>query len=148
LNFGKSTELLDNILSFQRSPFIKIGLGYDEEKKNQEGDASTKVTKPSEKENEENPKIYANILKDSIKNKRNTKKGNNDQHKSNSFHRNEFIRVLPPIISFINQYQHIFLGYCFSCNNFGYKKIYCRSYARSDHVGDRNRGSYNTSKTD
>jgi hypothetical protein len=29
LNFGKSTEMLDNIVSFQRSPFIKTGLGYN-----------------------------------------------------------------------------------------------------------------------
>jgi hypothetical protein len=29
LKFGKSTEILDNILSCQRSPFIKTGLGYD-----------------------------------------------------------------------------------------------------------------------
>jgi hypothetical protein len=32
LKFGKSTEILDNILIFQRSPFIKICLGYDEKK--------------------------------------------------------------------------------------------------------------------
>jgi hypothetical protein len=29
LNFGKSNEILDNILSYQRSPFIKTGLGYE-----------------------------------------------------------------------------------------------------------------------
>jgi capsule polysaccharide export protein KpsE/RkpR len=29
LKFGKSTEILDNILSYQRSPFIKTGLGYE-----------------------------------------------------------------------------------------------------------------------
>jgi hypothetical protein len=33
LKFGKSTEILDNILSYQRSPFIKTGLGYDEKQK-------------------------------------------------------------------------------------------------------------------
>jgi hypothetical protein len=52
LKFGKSTEILDNILSYQRSPFIKTGLGYDEKQKTPKGDASTKVIKPSEKENE------------------------------------------------------------------------------------------------
>jgi hypothetical protein len=48
-------------------------------KKTPEGDASTKVTKPSEKENEENPNSYANILKGSINNERNNRKGNDDQ---------------------------------------------------------------------
>jgi hypothetical protein len=45
LNFGKSTEILYNIISFQRSPFIKIGLGFDGKQKTPEGYASTKVTK-------------------------------------------------------------------------------------------------------
>jgi hypothetical protein len=52
MNLGKSTEILDNILSFQRSTFIKTGLFYDEKQNTLEGDASTKVTKPSEKKNE------------------------------------------------------------------------------------------------
>jgi hypothetical protein len=65
LKFGKSTKILDNILSFQKSPFIKTGLGYVEKQNTPEGDTSTKVTKPSKKENEENPKGYANILKGS-----------------------------------------------------------------------------------
>jgi hypothetical protein len=30
LKFGKRIEILDNILSYQRSPFINTGLGYDE----------------------------------------------------------------------------------------------------------------------
>jgi hypothetical protein len=151
LKFGKSTEILDNILSFQRSPFIKTGLGYNEKQKTPEGDASTKVTKPSEKENEEKPKSYANILKGSINNERNNRKGNDDQQKPDSSHKNnknEFRRVVPPRRPFTNRYQNLFLGYCFSCNNFGHKEIDCRAYARSDHVRDRNRGSYKTSKDD
>jgi hypothetical protein len=47
LNFGKSTEILDNILSCQRSPFIKTGLGYEKKQNTPERNASTKVTKPS-----------------------------------------------------------------------------------------------------
>jgi hypothetical protein len=72
LKFGKST--LDNILSFQRSPFIKAGLGYDEKQNTPEGDGSAKVTKPLENENEENHKIIANILKGSINNESNNRK--------------------------------------------------------------------------
>jgi chromosome segregation ATPase len=33
LKFGKSTEMLDDILIYQRSPFIKMTLGYDEKQK-------------------------------------------------------------------------------------------------------------------
>jgi hypothetical protein len=44
LKFGKSIEILDNIFSYQRSPFIKIRLGYNEKQKTLKGDASTKVT--------------------------------------------------------------------------------------------------------
>jgi hypothetical protein len=149
--FGKSTEILDNILIFQRSPFIKIGLGYDEKQKTHEGDASIKVTKPPETENEESPKSYPNILKGSINNENNNRKGNDDEKKPNSSHKNnknEFRGVVPPRRPFTNQYQNIFLRYCFSCNNFGHKEIDCRDYARSDHVRDRNRGSYKTSKDD
>jgi hypothetical protein len=90
--FGKRIEILDNILSCQRSPFIKTGLGYDEKQKTPKEDVSTKVTKPSEKENEENTKRYANILKGSINNESNIRKRNYDQHKfdqkSNSSHKN------------------------------------------------------------
>jgi hypothetical protein len=32
LNFGKSIKILDNIFSFQRSPFIKIDLNYNDKK--------------------------------------------------------------------------------------------------------------------
>jgi hypothetical protein len=99
LKFGKSTKTLDNIISYQRSPFIKTYLGYDEKQNTPKGDASTKVTKPSEKENEENPKIYANIIKGSINNERNKGKGNDDQQKPDSSHKNnknEFRRVVPP----------------------------------------------------
>jgi hypothetical protein len=52
LKLGKSIEILDNILNFQRSPFIKIGLNYDEKQKTPKGDKRTKVTKPSQNVNE------------------------------------------------------------------------------------------------
>jgi hypothetical protein len=76
-------------------------------------------------------------------------KGNDYQHKPDSSHKknmNEFIIVVPPERPLTNQYQNIYLGYCFSCNNFGHKAIYCRAYARIYHVRDINRGSYKTSK--
>jgi hypothetical protein len=135
LKFEKSTETLNEILSFQRSPFIKTGLGYDE----------------NQNTPEENPKSYANILKGSINNESNSRKGNDDQQILDSSHKNnknESRRVVPPRRPFTNRYQNLFLGYCFSCNNFGHKAIDCRAYTRSDHVRNRNRGPYKTSKDD
>jgi hypothetical protein len=117
LKFGKSIEILDNFVSFERSPFIKTGLGYKEKQKIPEGDKNTKVTKQSEKENEENPKSYSNILKDSINNEINNKEGNDYHQKHYSSpknNKNEFRRVVPPRRPFTNRYQNIFLGYCFS----------------------------------
>jgi hypothetical protein len=116
-----------------------------------EKQASTKVTKPSKKENEEKPKIYANIIKFDINNEINSRKGNDDQQKIDSFHKNnknEFRIVVPSRRPFTTQYQNLLLGYYFSCNKFGHKALDCRDYARSDHVRDRNRGSYNTSEND
>jgi hypothetical protein len=116
LNFFKSNEILDNILSYQMSPFIKIGLGYNEKQKIPEGDASTKVTKPSEKENEEKPKMYQNVLKGSINNDRNRRKGNDNQQNFDSFHKNnknELRSAIPTGGIFTTRYQNLFLGYFF-----------------------------------
>ena len=55
--FGKSTEILYNILSFQRSPFIKTGLGYEEKQNTPEGDANTKVTKPPKRKMKKSLKV-------------------------------------------------------------------------------------------
>jgi hypothetical protein len=82
LKFGKSIEILNNILNFQRSPFIDTILGYNQKQNILEEDASTKVTKPSEKENEEKHKICANVLKGSINNERTNMKINDEQKKN------------------------------------------------------------------
>jgi hypothetical protein len=52
LKFEKRNETLNEILSFQMSPFINTGLGYDE----------------NQNSLEENPKSYANILKGLVNN--------------------------------------------------------------------------------
>ena len=70
----KNIETLNEIINYQSSPFIKIGLGYDEKQNTPEESANTNNTKPSEKDNEEDTKNYANILKGSI----NNDKGNSD----------------------------------------------------------------------
>jgi hypothetical protein len=39
--------------------------------------------------------------------------------------KNTVTRRTPP-----NIYQHIFLGYFYSCNNFGHKEIHCKAYRK------------------
>jgi hypothetical protein len=46
LKFGKSTKILDNILNFQRSPFIKTVCGYDKKQNTPKGDKRNKATNP------------------------------------------------------------------------------------------------------
>ena len=37
----------------------------------------------------------------------------------------------------MNRYQKLFLGNCFSCNDFGHKYINCGSFARNDPMKNR-----------
>jgi len=39
--------------------------------------------------------------------------------------KNTVTRRTPP-----NRYQHIFLGYCYSCNSFGRKAVHCKAYRK------------------
>jgi hypothetical protein len=50
------------------------------------------------------------------------------------------IRRTPP-----NRYQHIFLGYCYSCNNFGHKAVHCKAYRK---YNPRNVQRYKNNKND
>jgi len=72
LKFEKRIGILNDILSFQRSPFLKIGLGYDENRNTLE----------------ENPKRYVDILKGFVNNESSSRKGNDDQHILDSSHKN------------------------------------------------------------
>jgi hypothetical protein len=88
LKFEKSIEILDNILSHQRSPFMKTGLGYDNNHKTLEEDASPKSPK---KKIEEKHESYENILKRFKHNEENNKEGNYDQLETD---KDEFRREL------------------------------------------------------
>jgi hypothetical protein len=48
--------------------------------------------------------------------------------KENEYRRNTTTRRTPT-----KRYQHLFLGYCFSCNNFGHKTLHCRAYGKYNH---------------
>jgi hypothetical protein len=75
LKFEKSDKTLDHIINFKRSPFINMGLGYDNSQMTTKKDQE--VAGPSKKVNEEKYKSYVDVLKSSISDEYNKKKENN-----------------------------------------------------------------------
>jgi hypothetical protein len=132
--FEKNIEKLDEILSNQRSPNDKTGLGYNDILK------TTKQEK--EDENDET----------------NTPKQLEQQDRRLEFRRNETSRISSPITYEINhyegnyrridyeprwttpqrrsltpRYQNFFLGHCYTCGKFGHKAINCRINERNNY---------------
>jgi hypothetical protein len=137
--FEKSIEKLDEILSSQRSPNDKTGLGYND---------SLKTTKQEkEVENDET----------------NTLEQVEQQGRKLEFRRNETSRISSPIRyernhyegnykridreprwttpqrrSLTTRYQNLFLGHCYTCENFGHKAINCRINERNNYASYMN----------
>jgi hypothetical protein len=123
---------LNDIFNIQRSPNDKARLGYDQN--------STSTTKKMDKRSinysyalrnpskKEDNKMKMTSLK-TIFNKKTPHpklKGNTNIRRMVSEGKgNTIIRRNPP-----NRYQHIFLGYCYSCNNFGHKEVCCKAYIK------------------
>jgi hypothetical protein len=139
-NFGNSSKILDEILSSQRSPNNKTGLGYTQD--------STSTSQRSVKR----PISYAYALKGSLRredNKVNMIPLNTISHKQKSTfptkvindRKNTIIRRNP-----LNKY--LFIGYCYSCNNFGHKAIHCKAYGQYNNrnVQRYKNNRYNTEK--
>jgi hypothetical protein len=55
-------------------------------------------------------------------------------------------RNAPPRRPPTTRYQNLFLGYCFSCHNFGHKAINCRANTRYNYL--RSRDIYKTTRND
>jgi hypothetical protein len=95
---------------------------------------SNKGSNSTSQENDKNPKRYAVAIHSSFKKEeRKIKIDSNKQKyalisKENEYRRNENTRRTPP-----KRYQHHFLGYYFSCNNFGHKAIHFRVYGKNNH---------------
>jgi hypothetical protein len=97
LKFEKSIETLDDIINYQRSPFIKTGLGYDKSQMTTKEDS--KATEPLKKVNEGKYKSYVDVLKISINDEDNKKKENDVSQKPDLPHKDnkdEFRRSFPP----------------------------------------------------
>ena len=106
--FENSSRILDDILSSQRPSSDRYVLGFVKEKNpeifpvtNQEG----------------SKKSYAEVIKTPAKKEGSKKVGLISQDKN----RNNTTSRRP------NRYLQIFLGQCYSCNNFGHKALNCRT---------------------
>jgi hypothetical protein len=124
--FENNSKILNDILNNQRPSSNKLGLGYDQ---NIFDKGSNTTTQKSNK----SPNSYATTLQSSFK--KEERKINTDSNqkyalhsKENEYRRNTTTRRTPP-----KRYQHLFLGYYFSCNNFGHKALHSRSYGKNNH---------------
>jgi hypothetical protein len=134
MKFIKGSETLDNILSNQRSPDDKTGLGYKESLKIVKGESSTNMS------TSEKPTSYANALKgnNSQPNKsKDEKKKQSELDQPNYEARKQHVpesyqvgrqRTIPTSKFFIPRHPNFFYGYCFSCGNFGHKVVSCRTF--------------------
>jgi hypothetical protein len=55
-------------------------------------------------------------------------------------------RIQSPERNPSNRYQYIFLGYCYSCNNFGHKEVHCKAYRRHNPKNVQRSQKFNTNK--
>jgi hypothetical protein len=140
--FENSSRILDDILNSRRSSSNNLGLFYNQNKSN-------KGSKSLSQETNKNPKGYAVALQISLKEEEIKIKTNSNQHKfslpskENEYRRNTTTRITPP-----KRCQHLFLGYCFFCNNFWHKALHFRAYGKYNHknvqrYGYKNNNNYN-----
>ena len=108
--FENSSRILDDILSNQIPS--NTGLGYDKVKKpeyssviDQGGNERSYDALKSPVKREESKKYVSSF---------------HDKDRTNEISKRPMT----------NRYQHIFLGHCYACNNFGHKSLICRSYEK------------------
>ena len=109
--YENRSKILDEIITIQRDPSNKNGIGYSQE------------------ENQVSSNSYATDLLSTFKRKE-EEKTRNAQNSRRSFPliKKGFKKI--PNKVYQNKYPHIFLGYCFACSNFGYKAMNCRAYEK------------------
>ena len=143
----KSSQTLDDILSHQRSPLDKSGLGYAGES-SRKNDAN-----PNASNNKDVRKPGRNVDAPSSsegKEKRQDNYGRNPPPRRNAYGvkdarsdgyhqripRQKEFRSTSRILS-SPRYQSIFLGYCYFCTNFGHMAKDCRAYNKDKYNGPR-----------
>ena len=120
LKFKRSSSTLDGILSYQRWPLVNTGLGYDKEE-------TTEDFKLPEKKTEEKSRSWAEILK-SLKHGEERKKEDSQTHQDKKYSLEQGISSHLDQVRrrpFFPQYERVFFGYCYSCNEFVHRAINC-----------------------
>jgi hypothetical protein len=135
----KSTEKLDEILSSQRSPNDKTGLGYNESLK------TTKQEKEVENDETNTPeKVEQQGRKLEFRRNETSRISSPIRYESNHYEGN-YKRIdrepkwtTPQRRSLTTMYQNFFLGHCYTCENFGHKAINCRINERNNYASYMN----------
>jgi hypothetical protein len=143
IKFINGSETLDNILSNQRSPDDKTGLGYKESLKIVKGESSTNKSTSGKATS------YANALKGNNSQSNNEKyekkrqfELNHPYYEARKQHESEYYQVgrqrsIPTSKFFIPRHPNFFYGYCFSCGNFGHKVVSCILFRYNRNVRTR-----------
>jgi chromosome segregation ATPase len=137
--FEKSTEKLDEILSSQRSPNDKTGLGYNDilKTKKQEKEVENDETNTPERVEQQDRKIE-------FKRNETSRRSSPIRYERNNYEGN-YRRIdreprwtTPQRRSLTPRYQNFFLGHCYTCGNFGHKAINCRINERNNYASYMN----------
>ena len=138
LRFQDSTKILDNILSNQRSPAIKLGLGFHETVKGESsspGSAKDINAKPEVLEETKGQPTIMNSQKKSFPpliNNVECFKCHNYGHVSANCRSRMFQSQTSRF--YTERYSGFFKGYCFSCSKYGHKAANCnRRKTRTTH---------------
>ena len=135
LRFQDSTKILENILSSQRSPFVKFGLGFHETVKGEcsslgsAKDSKDINAKPEVLEETKGQPTIMNSQKKSFPpnyrsiNNVECFKCHNYGHVAANCRSRSFQSQTNRFYS--ERYSGFFKGYCFSCSNFGHKAANC-----------------------
>ena len=116
LRFSKGFETLDEIIKVQRSPLIKIGLGYMGESSQSSAPSYLNAAKasPQHSVSQQKNKETTQVKHDHFNTRKNKNKNIGQQVNINR-------RFHDCINSFFN-------GQCFSYHNFGHKAVQCVAY--------------------
>ena len=146
----KSSQALDDMLSYHKSPFDKSGLGYVGELSNNDDDALSKgdVKKPErdgdapssskgkEKNEGSNRRDPAPSRKPALRrNVADVQEARCNAHQQRISRQQGFRSTSrkPPS----PRYQSSFFGYCYACSNFGHMAKYCRAFHGDNCCGPR-----------
>jgi hypothetical protein len=132
--FRKSTEVLEDILNCQRSPYDKTGIGYGTK---QEPTVEKEKFRSSIKENDGKLQNVANNLRNF--NEENCKEKDCDRLRGA---KKRPRRTAPLRRQTVPRDQSIFHGYFYTCNNYGHKAIHCRAHDRNTQVKNRGMVSF------